>query len=155
MTTSAEPSREEAAENEAQQQQQLSNTGTSPSDETREHQRYINTETLPGYSQRSDGLPSYARVILNDQRRQESLKAFIESKMYYHDTFGGYKGIATGPPNDPAKPFKWIQRKLKGEKDVWRKLSYEEKRKWEEDGGDVDYDAGQVAIGDMNTSKIV
>jgi hypothetical protein len=74
--------------------------------------------------------------------------------MYTQDTFGGHQGIATGPPNDPAKPFRWIQRKLKGEKDVWKKLSDEEKRKWEEDGGDVDYDAGEVAVGDMNTSKI-
>lgn len=160
MTTTTEPFRDEAAENDAQQQ--LSTIGTSPANETRENQPYNNaherdtdTETLPAYSRGSDGLPSYARVRLNDQRRQESLKGFIESKMYYQDTFGGYKGIATGPPNDPAKPFKWIQRKLKGERDVWRKLSDEEKRKWEEDGGDVNYDAGQVATGDMDTSNIV
>lgn len=157
MTTAPGSSREEAAENEAQQQQ----SNTSPSNENREQQpnsdapeRDIDTETLPGYSQQPDGLPSYARVTRNDQRRQESLQAFVESKMYTQDTFGGHKGIATGPPNDPAKPFRWIQRKLKGEKDVWKKLSDEEKRKWEEEGGDVDYDAGEVAVGDMNTSRI-
>jgi hypothetical protein len=75
--------------------------------------------------------------------------------MYTQDTFGGHKGIATGPPNDPAKPFRWIQRKFKGEKDVWRKLSDEERRKWEEEGGDVDYEAGDVAKGDINTSRIL
>lgn len=157
MTTATNPSPEEALQNEAQQQQ----SNTSPSIENREQQpnnnapeRDIDTETLPGYSQRPDGLPSYARVTRNDQRRRESLQAFVERKMYTQDTFGGHKGIATGPPNDPTKPFRWIQRKLKGEKDVWKKLSDEEKRKWEEEGGDVDYDAGEMVVGDMNTSKI-
>ncbi|KAF3397232.1 hypothetical protein DPV78_007780 [Talaromyces pinophilus] len=156
MITATNPSQGEAAENEAQQQR----SNTSPSYETCEQrpnntpERDIDTETLPVYSQRPDGLPSYARVTRNDQRRRESLQAFVQSKMYTQDTFGGHKGIATGPPNDPAKPFRWIQRKLKGEKDVWKKLSDEEKRKWEEDGGDVNYDAGEVAVGDMNTSKI-
>ncbi|EEA19708.1 hypothetical protein TMatcc_009856 [Talaromyces marneffei ATCC 18224] len=160
MTTSTDPSPEGAAvtENEGQQQQQ---SNTLPSNENREEQpnndaaeRDVDTQTLPDYSRHAGGPPSYARVERNDQLRQESLKAFVESKMYTQDTFGGHKGIATGPPNDPAKPFRWIQRKLKGEKGVWKKLSEEERRKWEEEGGDVDYDAGEVAIGDMNTSKI-
>lgn len=148
MATITDSSHQGAAENEAQQQQ----SNTSPSNDAPE--RDIDTETLPGYSRRLDGLPSYARVTRNDQRRRETLQAFIESKMTTYDTFGGQKGIATGPLNDPAKPFRWLQRKLKGEKDVWKKLSDEEKRKWEEEGGDVDYDAGEVAVGDMNTSRI-
>lgn len=148
MATITDSSHQEAAENEAQQQQ----SNIAPSNDSPE--RDIDTETLPGYSRRPDGLPSYARVTRNDQRRRETLQAFIESKMTTYDTFGGQKGIATGPPNDPAKPFRWLQRKLKGEKDVWKKLSDEEKRKWEEEGGDVDYDAGEVAVGDMNTSRI-
>lgn len=158
MSTATAPSSEEIAENEGQQQQ----SNTSPSNESREQQpnndaveRDIDTETLPDYSRHPDGLPSYARVTRNDQRRRESLKAFLETKMYTEDTFGGHKGITTGPPNDPSKPFRWIRRKFRGEKDVWRKLSEEERRNWEEEGGAVNYDAGEVASGDINTSRIL
>ncbi|EED14105.1 hypothetical protein TSTA_103290 [Talaromyces stipitatus ATCC 10500] len=110
----------------------------------------VESEALPNYSRRPDSnaprLPSYARVERTDRLRRESWQTFIESKMYGPDTFGGHKGITDGPPNDPLKPFRWIRRKVKGEKNVWRKLSVEERRKWEEEGGPVNYDAGECLL---------
>lgn len=72
-----------------------------------------------------------------------------------NDYFGGHKGIPLGPPNDPLNPFKWIKRKINGEKNAWWSLSDEEKRKWEASGGDIDEDNGEEARGDTDTSRIL
>ncbi|KAH8704027.1 hypothetical protein BGW36DRAFT_264586, partial [Talaromyces proteolyticus] len=106
------------------------------------------TDTLlPDYTANSPRLPSYARATarqaMTEEERLASLHAFVERKQSINDYYGGHKGCPQGPPNDPLKPFKWIKRKMNGEKNVWRSLSDEEKRKWEESGGDIDEDSGE------------
>lgn len=113
-------------------------------------------EVLPEYSHNNHhpSPPSYARVEMADRRRRESLQEFLNQKMYHEDTFGGIKGIVSGPPNDPLKPFRWMSRKFKGQKHVWRTLSEEERRKWEEDGGAADHERGEVVAGDVDTARV-
>lgn len=123
-------------------------------------------ELLPQYTRRPDAgeprLPSYARATrrpsqppMTPEERLASLHAFIESKMYVNDTFGGLKGEVNGPPVSPLKPFQWMMRKMKGEKDVWKKLTDEQRRKWEEEGGSRNEERGEVIRGDMDTSRII
>jgi hypothetical protein len=54
--------------------------------------------------------------------------------MYSDDYWGGLKGSAEGPPNDPFKVFRWAKRKMSGEKVTWRKMSEEEAEKWKREG---------------------
>jgi hypothetical protein len=133
-----------------------------PDDDALEHAN----ELLPQYTRRPDAgeprLPSYARatrrpsqVPMTPEERLASLHAFIESKMYVNDNFGGHKGEVNGPPVSPLKPFQWMMRKMKGEKDVWKKLTDEQRRKWEEDGGSRNEERGEVIRGDMDTSRII
>jgi len=108
-------------------------------------------DALPDYSHRPDPslprLPSYARATRCDSRtatieqllpteeeRLASLRAFCEEKMYSDDYWGGLKGSAEGPPNDPFKVFRWAKRKMSGEKVTWRKMSEEEAEKWKREG---------------------
>lgn len=129
-------------------------------------------DTLPDYSRRPDPnaprLPSYARATRRDSRnatieellpteeeRLASLRAFAEEKMYVNDYWGGHKGSAEGMPNDPFKVFKWAKRKMSGERgSVWRRLSDEQKAKWEAAGGTVDENRGEVAWGDIDTHTV-
>jgi len=130
-------------------------------------------DTLPDYTRRPDPtasrLPSYARATRGDSRtamieellpteeeRLASLRAFVEEKQYANDYFGGQKGKPEGPPNDPFKVFRWAKRKISGEKgEVWRRLSVEQRTKWEEQGGEVDEARGEVAWGDIDTHRLV
>ena len=125
---------------------------------------------LPDYSRRPDPalprLPSYARATRPDSRtatieqllpteeeRLASLRAFCEEKMYANDYWGGLKGSADGPPNDPFKVFRWAKRKMSGEKGVtWRKMSEEDAEKWKRVGWARD---GEIAVGDVDTSRVV
>jgi len=128
-------------------------------------------EALPNYTRRPDPsaprLPSYARatrqssrtmtieqLLPTEEERLASLQAFCEERMYANDFFGGQKGCAEGPPNDPFKLFRWAKRKMSGEKGaVWRKLSIEQREKWEAAGGEAK--DGEAAHGDMDTSRII
>ena len=127
---------------------------------------------LPGYSQRLDPdaprLPSYASATHKDPRKKSmeelhpnederlaSLIEFAETKKMVADNFGGHKGVAEGPPNDPLKVFKWAKRKIGGEKgEVWHKMTVEEREQWEADGGGANPEKGEVSQGDMDTSRI-
>lgn len=139
---------------------------SSPDDATAE-----SDEALPNYSRRPDPsaprLPSYARatrqssrtmtieqLLPSEEERLASLQAFCEERMYANDYFGGQKGCAEGPPNDPFKLFRWAKRKMSGEKGaVWRKLSIEQREKWEAAGGEMK--EGEIARGEMDTSRLI
>lgn len=130
-------------------------------------------DTLPDYTRGPDPsaqrLPSYARatrlnshtatieeLLPTEEERLASLRAFVEEKRYANDYYGGHKGSAEGPPNDPFKVFRWAKRKMSGEKGaVWRRMSAEQKREWEESGGVVKEAEGEVAWEDIDTSRIV
>lgn len=111
-------------------------------------------EALPSYRDPSgpsgSNLPSYARATttLTPEERRASLQAFADSKLQANDNFGGHKGVAEGPPNDPFKVLKWAKRKMSGEKgQVWSKMSAEERAKWEADDG-------PIVHGDVDSSKV-
>lgn len=128
-------------------------------------------DTLPDYTSRRNSaashLPPYTRATRTDSRRptiQEllpneeerlaSLREFVEEKMYANDNFGGHKGVADGPANDPFKAFRWAKRKMSGEKGaVWRKMSVEQRARWEADGR-ADPDKGEMGRGDVDTHLI-
>lgn len=124
-------------------------------------------DTLPEYTYRADPtastLPSYARATrpdyrsaMSEEERLASLREFVESKSYQPDFFGGQKGRPEGPANDPFKVFRWANRRIHGERgDVWRRMSVESRRKWEEEGGEIDDAKGEVERRDMDTSKIL
>jgi hypothetical protein len=126
-------------------------------------------DTLPDYSRFPDPslprLPSYARATRADSRtatieqllpteeeRLASLRAFCEEKKYANDYWGGHKGSAEGPPNDPFKLFRWAKRKMSGEKVTWRKMSEEDAERWEREGWAKD---GEIAEGDVDTSTVI
>jgi len=127
-------------------------------------------DVLPNYSRRPDPshphLPSYARATRRDSRtatieellpteeeRLASLREFCEEKKYANDYWGGHKGSADGPPNDPFKVFRWAKRKMGGEKGAtWKKMSEENAEKWKREGWAKD---GEVAHGDVDTSRVI
>ena len=128
-------------------------------------------EALPNYSRRPDPsaprLPSYARatrqssrtmtieqLLPSEEERLASLQAFCAERLYANDYFGGQKGCADGPPNDPFKLFRWAKRKMSGEKGaVWRRLGDEHKEKWEAAGGEMK--DGEIAQGEVDTSRLI
>lgn len=124
------------------------------------------SDTLPHYTPRPASAPphprSYSRAtatieefLPTEEERIASLLAFAEEKKYAPDFFGGHKGSAEGMPNDPFKAFRWAKRKMSGEKGhVWRRLSEEQLREWEAEGGAVNEALGEVTKGDMDTSRV-
>jgi hypothetical protein len=134
------------------------------------HGAVAEEDTLPDYSRIPDPshprLPSYARatrpdcrtatieqLLPTEEERLASLREFCEEKKYALDYWGGHKGSAEGPPNDPFKVFRWAKRKMSGERGVtWRKMSEEDAERWERTGWARD---GEVAHGDVDTSRVV
>jgi len=142
------------------------------SDETDSLADNTNDDPLPDYTRGPHGptiasahLPSYARatghkptieeLIPNEEQRLASLRAFAEEKKYANDYFGGHKGRPEGPPNDPLKVFRWAKKKMSGDgAGTWRRMSADERARWEEQGGQVDEMEGEVAEGDVDTHQI-
>jgi len=96
------------------------------------------------------------QLLPTEEERLASLRAFVEEKQFAPDYFGGHKGSAEGPPNDPFKVLKWAKRKIGGEKGhVWEKLTAEQRQEWEAEGGYVNEAQGEIAKGDLDSSKIL
>ena len=122
------------------------------------------SDTVPEYTLRPDDptaphLPSSARATGShptEEERLASLREFVKDKQHSADYFGGQEGKPEGPPKDPFKVFRWAKAKVGGEEgDVWRRMSVEETRKWEEQGRDADPDLGEIVKGDVDTHRIL
>jgi hypothetical protein len=53
-----------------------------------------------------------------DDKKAANLREFARDKQYANDYFGGHKGSSSGEPNDPFKLFRWIGKKISGQKET-------------------------------------
>jgi hypothetical protein len=131
------------------QQQELAHGETSNS----------STEHPPTYHEaRSESTPpSYPPSLVphaKPERRQSQLEELMEFKAQQELTmsnYGAIKGVATGPAKDPVALFRWIGKKISGDKgESWKDRKARIQREWEDDMKA----SNGIKHGDMDTSVI-
>jgi len=80
-----------------------------------------------------------------DDPKTLEFRRWARQRLYANDNFGGHKGVATGPANDPFKVFRWVGRKVRG-------VSTEggRSKKWDTS----ERKEGEVVPGDMESQRI-
>ncbi|KAF2103451.1 hypothetical protein NA57DRAFT_72427 [Rhizodiscina lignyota] len=81
-------------------------------------------------------------------QREKLLMQFAEERSMANDYWGGQKGSCEFAPNDPFKPFRWMKRKLSGQKGPSSSSITGEngERTWAVDG--------EIAKGDVDCSRL-
>jgi len=109
----------------------------------------------PDYSRRQDPtaprLPSYGQtatieqLLPTEEERLASLRAFAEEQQFTPNDSGERDDHPQKPPKDPLKVFRWVKRKMSGEKgDVWQRLNHERRQKWEAERGTTGEAQGDI-----------
>lgn len=84
---------------------------------------------------------------LTAEQREKMLQEFQFDRTHANDYYGGHKGAAGQfEPNDPFKPFKWVHRKLSGQKGEVSSSTSTGETKWASES--------EVAKGDIDTSRL-
>lgn len=96
--------------------QSASSTSAAPSAEPSTSAAATESSSAKGKKKASKAPPPLAPTDPHpgDDAKMAEFRAWGREKLYANDNFGGHKGVATGPANDPFKVFRWVGRKVRG-----------------------------------------
>jgi hypothetical protein len=104
--------------------------------------------TVPPYPSH---LASNTKPAPRRKTQAELLKEFQEFHEQQNSNWGAQKGVVTGPAKDPAALFKWMGRKMSGDKgETSKERKARKQREWEE----AMKESNGVSQGDVETYKI-